>query len=86
MRTVDRDLRRRQERVRMTCGIHTPARSFRLVEEIVFRTYTASQFRRLLARAGVFETVRVYDFAYRIDEPIAVGPETEDAVFVLRKR
>ena len=86
LRTVDRNLRRRQERFRMTCGVHTPTRSFRLVEEIVFRTYTARQFRRLAARVGAFEVAQVYDFAYRISAPIVVRADTEDAVFVLRKR
>jgi SAM-dependent methyltransferase len=86
LRTIGRNLRRRRERFLMTCGVHTPTRSFRLVEEIVFRTYTAGQFRRLLERVGAFEVARVYDFGYRIGEPIEVGRETEDAVFVLRKR
>jgi SAM-dependent methyltransferase len=86
LRTIDRNLRRRRERFRMTCCVHTPTRSFRLLDEIVFRTYTARQFARLLGRVAALETVQVYDFAYAIEAPIKVTAETEDAVFVLRRR
>ena len=32
------------------------------------------------------ERVETYDFHYRIDQPIRVTAETEDVLFVLRKR
>ena len=86
MRKIALDRRRRQERVSLAFDIYTPTRQFRLQDEFVFRTYTAGQFRRLLGRVAGLELVRTYDFGYRIRQPIRITAETEDAVFVLRKR
>ncbi|NQT40115.1 MAG: class I SAM-dependent methyltransferase [Planctomycetes bacterium] len=80
------DRRRRKERVGFTFDVYTPLRQFRLTDELDFRTYTAAQFRRLLARVPELEPVETYDFAYDIDEPARVTSQTEDVVFVLRKR
>ena len=41
---------------------------------------------RLLKRIPELEVVNTYDLAYTIDQPISLGPETKDVVFVLRKR
>lgn len=80
------DRRRRRERVGMTLDVHTPTKRFRLVDEMTFRTYTADQFRRLLRRSVQLELADTYDFAYDIDRPVHVDAETEDVVYVLRKR
>jgi hypothetical protein len=32
------------------------------------------------------EVVETYDFAYDIDNPITIQPETEDVVYVLKKK
>ena len=85
MWTVDRNLRRRQERLGMTCDVYTPTKTFRLNEEILFRTYTRAQFDRLLAAIPELEIAAVFDFTYQFEKPIQISPETEDAVFVLRK-
>jgi SAM-dependent methyltransferase len=84
--TIDRDMRRRVERFRMTCDVYTPSRSFRLADEIAFRTYTAPQFKRLLRSVPAWEVAETYDFSYRTSHPITIRPDTEDVVFVLRKR
>ena len=86
MWSIALDRRRRQESVGMTVDVHTPTRQFRLAQEMNFRTYTATQFRRLLARVESFELVETYDFAYDINDPIRVGRQTEDVVYVLRKK
>jgi len=86
MQSVGLDRRRRQERVRLTFDVCTPTRQFRLEDEFIFRTYTAPQFRRLLVRTPELEVVETYDFGYEMDHPIRVTSETEDVVFVLRKR
>jgi len=86
MWTVERDTRKRMERVIMQFDIYTPRRQFRLSEDICFRMYTAPQFRKLLERAAVFEVAETYDFAYDLDAPVPVDAETEDVVWVLRKR
>lgn len=80
------DKRRRKERVGFQFDIYTPTRQFRLDDELLFRTYSAAQIRSLLSRIAELEHVATYDFGYRIDEPTRIGPATEDAVFVLRKR
>lgn len=82
---VQRDSRRREERYRMTYSIYTPKEIYRLVDEFIFRTYTARQFARLLDRVGCFQVVATHDFGYDIDQPIKIRPDTEDVVYVLRK-
>lgn len=80
------DRRRRQERVGMTVDVYTPSRQFRLAEEMIFRTYTAAQFGRLLARVKELELAETYDFAYDVETPMRVDRKTEDVVYVLRKK
>ncbi len=80
------DRRRRQERVGLSFEVYTPTRRLRLADELIFRTYTAAQFRRLLGRVAELELAETYDFTYEIDRPIRVTAETQDVVFVLRKR
>jgi SAM-dependent methyltransferase len=86
MQTIERDLSARRERCAMILRIYTPTRWLELDDEMVFRTYTAAQLRRLLAGEPRLELAALYDFSYRIDEPIEIEPETEDIVLVLRKR
>ena len=81
----ERNLRRRQERCGMTYDIYTPTRAFRLEGETTFRTYTAPQFRRLLARVPAWRVAAAYDFGYDLGSPITVTSATEDAVFVLER-
>lgn len=85
MWSIEVDRRRRQERVGFTFDVYTPTRQFRLEDELLFRTYTAAQFSRLLRRVDELELVETYDFAYQIDEPVRVDAATEDVVYVLGK-
>lgn len=80
------DRRRRQEHLTMAVDVRTPTRHTRLVDEMVFRTYTAAQFGRLLRRVARFEVVETYDFSYDIDRPICVDGATTDVVYILRKK
>ncbi len=86
MWTIHRDPHRRVERVGVSCRVRTPTRGFRLADEVVFRMYTAPQFKRLVCNHSPFEIAAIYDFRYDVDGPIELTPETEDAVFILRKR
>ena len=86
MWSIDVDRRRRRELVAFILDVSTPTRQFRLADEFPFRTYTAAQFRRLLAAVPALELVETYDFAYDIDRPIKICPRTEDVIYVLRKR
>lgn len=83
---VQRQPQRRQERLRMTYHVYTPTHTYRLDDEVIFRTYTARQFRQLLKKVPGFELIAVHDFGYEFDEPIQITAETEDVVYVLRRR
>lgn len=79
------DLKARNELVGMTFDVYTPTQHRRIEDEMNYRTYTATQMRRLLQRVPQLTVVETYDFTYDIDEPIRMTPETEDVVFVLQK-
>jgi SAM-dependent methyltransferase len=80
------DLRRRNEVIGMAFDVYTPTKHLHITDFMDYRTYTAQQMARLLARVSEFEVIATYDFCYDIDAPIEIGPETEDVVYVLRKR
>ena len=86
MWTNAREPSRRIERFGIRFDVHSPSRSFRIVDELVLRSYTPAQMNRLIAASRCWEIVATYDFAYDLDDPIEVGPATEDVVYVLRKR
>ena len=86
LKTFDLDLRRRIERCRMTMDVYTPTRCFQIVDDLLFRTYTRQQLARLLAQVPRLDWVETFDFSYRINSPIEIGPDTQDVVLVLRKR
>ncbi|MCA9174608.1 MAG: class I SAM-dependent methyltransferase [Planctomycetales bacterium] len=86
MWAIDYNRRSRQERFAMTYDVYTPTKQFRIQDEIVFRTYTAKQFDDLVRRTDVFEVVTCYDFAYDASEPIEIDPETEDVVYILKRK
>ena len=83
---VDRDMRKRSERFALAFDIYTPSRQFRIQDEFAFRMYTWKHFRELIGEVPDFELVDVFDFSYEIDWPLKVNAETQDAVFILRKR
>jgi SAM-dependent methyltransferase len=83
---VERDPRRRIERVGMTYDVYTPSRQFRIAGEATFRTYTAAQMNRLLRDVPQFEITSVHDFSYDVNRPIRIDRTTEDVVYVLRRR
>ena len=70
----------------MRMDVYTPTRSFRIVDELVFRTYTQAQLFRLLGRVPELELVGTFDFTYQIEEPIEIHASTQDIVLILRKR
>jgi SAM-dependent methyltransferase len=81
-----RDLQRRNEEFGMTFDVYTPTRHFRIEDEMHYRIYTARHIRSLLARVPEFEIIETYDFCYEVDDPIEIDAETEDVVFVLKRR
>lgn len=79
------DTRKRQEHVGMTFDVYTPTNHRRITEDTTFRTYSAAQMQRLLAKVPRLELVETFDFAYDINTPVRIDKETEDVVYVLRK-
>ena len=74
------------ERFGIRFDVHNPTRSFRIVDELVLRSYTARQMNRLIQASRCWETIATYDFGYELDSPIEVDGGTEDVVYVLRCR
>lgn len=81
-----RDTRRRVERFGIRFDIHRPTRSFRIVDELVLRSYTPAQMNRLIQSSECWEVLATYDFGYDLNDPIDVDGSTEDVVYVLRRR
>lgn len=66
--------------------VKTPRAHIRIVEDCVFRSYSMRQIQRLFDKVTLFETVATYDYSCDIKDPICVDPETEDVIYVLRRR
>jgi len=84
--TKDLNRRKRQELVGMAYDIYTPTNIEHLVNETVFRTYTAPQFEKLLACVPEFKLEATYDFGYEFDSPITIDSDTEDVIYILKKQ
>lgn len=85
MWTIETNRRRRQETVGMSFDVYTPTDTFRLENQVDFRTYTATQMADLIGKVPELQVVETYDFAYRIDQPIDVDATVEDVVYVLQR-
>ena len=83
---LDCNRRKRQESVGMSFDVYTPTKQFRIEDRVVFRTYSASQMKSLIAGIDELEIAEVYDFGYDIDAPIEITTGSEDVVYVLRKK
>jgi SAM-dependent methyltransferase len=86
LRAVRTGLRRRVEDLRVCLLVRRGSKELRLRHEFQLRTYTASQFRRLLASVPSLELCGAYDFWYGIEQPAALNDEMAYGVFVLRRR
>ena len=84
MWTKRRDRKRRIERFGIRFDVRCPSRSFRIVDELVLRSYTATQMAHLIRSSGCWEVVETFDFSYDLDAAIDVDATTEDVVYVLR--
>jgi SAM-dependent methyltransferase len=84
MWTIERNLRKRQERCGMTVDVYKPTENFRIEDELVFRTYTAPQLQQTLAAVPQWQIEAIFDFSYNINRPVEIDEETEDVVLILR--
>jgi SAM-dependent methyltransferase len=85
MWTNSRDTKKRVERFGIRFDVHRPSGSFRIADELVLRSYTPKQMKRLIDSAGCWETIATYDFGYDLDYPIDVDGTSEDVVYVMRR-
>ncbi len=82
---VHRDDKHRLETHAMVYDVYTPTKQFRIRDEVHFRTYTVSQFLRLLKKVPQWQLAEVYDFCYDLQSPVPLDGETQDAVFILQR-
>lgn len=80
------DRKKRMEHLGITLDIYTPTNHQRIVDHMDYRTYTHAQFRSLLKNVPEFEVAETYDFAYEINRPHQITANSEDVVFVLRRK
>jgi hypothetical protein len=86
LQTLSQDLENRIENIEMRIEAETPKKRYSIVDRFPFRIYTAKQFYDLLDSADRFDVAETYSFDYDISQPITITEETEDVVFVLKKR
>lgn len=81
-----KEIVKRQEILGMRLDIYTPTSHQVVEDEMQYRTYTKAQFGKLLRQCREWEVAAIHDFAYDVDDEIEVTADTEDVVFVLRRR
>ena len=77
---------KRREIVGMAYDIYTPTNIEHLENQSTFRTYRAAQFESLVDSVPDLKIEETYDFAYDLDEPIEIDADTEDVIYILRKK
>jgi len=80
------DSAKRAEYLGLTIDAWTPTKRVQIEDEMIYRTYSAAQMMACLKKVPEFEIVETFDFAYEPDDPVKVDSQTEDVVFVLRKK
>lgn len=83
---VEKRPKERLERFGIRFDVYKPTESFRIADVLELRSYTHKQFLKLLDAVSNWESVEFFDFGYEVDEPIRLGPSTEDVVVILRRK
>lgn len=83
---LSRDPKRRIERFGMRFDVYRPTEQLRIEDQLVLRSYTAKQFNQLLAKVPEWTVEEVYDFRYRINEPVEIDGSSEDVVYILKRK
>jgi len=86
LRVLRVDSSRQIEDLRVCMLARRRSKEFRVRHEFQFRTYTATQFQRLLDSVPSLELCDVYDFRYDIQQPLALNDEMTYTIAVLRRR
>jgi SAM-dependent methyltransferase len=79
------DPKTRVEQLRLTMTVKRPKETFRFVDRLHLRLYTAAQIKALIKSVPKFKIAGVYDFWYEIDEPCKLDSEICDTVLVLQR-
>ena len=82
---VAKNAKQRWEKFGIRFDIFKPTSAVQIEDVLELRSYTATQFRELLAAAPSWEVLQWFDFAYDVDAPIEVKATTEDIVVILRR-
>ncbi len=83
---LGRDEPNRTETYGMQYEIYTPTKFQTIRDEILFRTYTATEIKELIGSIATLEIAAVFDFCYDTQRPIEIDDSSEDIVLVLRKK
>jgi SAM-dependent methyltransferase len=86
LKSLSQDLKKRIETIEFRIKAETPKKRYNIVDHFPFRIYSAEQFNKLLTAVNRFDVLETYSFDYDISRPVKVASDTEDVVFVLRKR
>ncbi len=82
---LERNYPERFEKFSMTSDIYTPTDSFRINDQLIFRTYTAQQIKQLIDRVEGIRIESVFDFSYDLTTPIELDSSVEDVVLILKR-
>lgn len=80
------DTKTRMEYLGLKINVYTPTKQMVIQDEMLYRTYSARQMESLLKKVPAFECVAVYDFAYDLEQPVTIDSDTEDVIYVLKKK
>lgn len=82
----DKDPKSRMERYNLRFDVYRPTGTVRIDDCLSLRSYTWKQFESMIRKVPEWKIEEVYDFRYDIDEPIEIDNETEDVVYILKRR
>lgn len=86
MKLHERDWDNRIETFNLQFDVYTPSGSQTVRELVKFRMYSIDDFQQMLSEVGTFEIEQTFDFHYQFDVPIVIDNESEDVVFILRRK
>ena len=80
------DTKKRYEYLGMKIDVYTPTKHQQIEDEMIYRTYSRKQINNFFKKVPDLECAGIYDFAYDFEGPVTVTSDTEDVVFILRKK
>jgi SAM-dependent methyltransferase len=78
------DQKRQIETVQFRIKARTPQKRYEVVDVFPLRTYSLRQFQYLLQKVNRFDILETFDFNFQ--SPVQLNPQTEDVVFVLKRK